>query len=384
MSYLGPQPHSTKSSAHTEERGHRAVNKAIPANGTPFKKVAVLAVRWDNDLMGCEAAEKNLLKIFRSKHGFHYTATHCLQVIQEKLFKFRADWDSEESLMILVYSGHAAVSPDYTNMVWCGRTDEHLGYLGLGSPQISWKSIRGFVEAVKGVRYLILFDCCAAMAAAFDNGPEFFGASGFHRIDVSSSHYYNNFTNVLARQLDKLDGKPQSIAQIYCDMVRSRTENGLQRTPVHLIEQGKSSIVLGRLSGRTEKHLNLTDEDRAKGIETMNQSNHKVLISVNLSGPTGLPDSESWKQWLTTNLPSDLRSVSIRLATAKEADSIILLLTMPLEVWDCLPTDTTAYSFVSFVKDSPGSTQNSVPSTSAGLTERKLKENIPFRPSGSS
>ncbi|KAK7533841.1 uncharacterized protein J3D65DRAFT_660268 [Phyllosticta citribraziliensis] len=372
MSYQGSQTHSTKSSAHTEERGHvsgaellkdieRAVNKAIPANSTPFKKVAVLAVRWDNDLTGCEDAEENLLQVLRSTYGFHCeslvlpsdTAPHCLGVLQEKLFTFRAEWDSDESLMILVYSGHAAISPDYTDMVWCGRADERLGYRGLGWPQISWRSIQGLVEPVKGGRYLFLFDCCAAIAAGFDNGPEFFGASGFHRLDMVSSSSYNfNFTNILARQLEKLDGKPRSISQIYSDMVRSRIETGLQRTPVHLLQQGMDSIVLGRLSRRTQKHLNLTDGDRAKGIETMNQSDHKVMISVNLSGPTALPDAESWKQWLTTNLPPDLRYLSIRLATAKEADSIILLLTMPLEVWDCLPTDKTAYSFVSFVKDS--------------------------------
>ncbi|KAK7524784.1 hypothetical protein IWZ03DRAFT_33283 [Phyllosticta citriasiana] len=135
-------------------------------------------------------------------------------------------------------------------MVWAGRTDSEMGHLGLAGPQIPWYKLRGLVEPLAGGRYLHIFDCFATLAAtAFDQGAELLGASGVHhRLDDESSadSMDNGFTNVLARRLDQLDGKPRSVCHMYCDLMRSRTENGLQRTPVHLLGENTDSIVLGQ------------------------------------------------------------------------------------------------------------------------------------------
>ncbi|KAK7523878.1 hypothetical protein IWZ03DRAFT_410704 [Phyllosticta citriasiana] len=315
--------------------------------------------------MGCKSAERNLINVFVQDYRFECETLYM---------NLKKKWDSPESLLIFVYSGHAAVDK-YWEMYLAGELGH--GFLGLRSPWISWESIKSYIGSSKGGRGLCILDCCCDLAAQSHKGPEILAASGWHRTEKASANLHFSFTNVLARHLKSLNGKPHSVSQIFGDLTLARRRYKLQRSINHVGQVGKTSVILGRKLKKTDKYDTISQEDLTKAIERMSESGYRVLISALFVKQDVIPSREQFTSWLTANLPPDLRSLSITLESAKRTDSMLLLLTVPLLVWDGLPTNNTAYDLISFVEDPP----KKKPSTEAsGLTER---ENIPHRSGGS-
>jgi hypothetical protein len=88
-----------------------AMNNAITFR--PYKKTGVFAFHWGNDDIGVRPLEQELLKTFREQYGFSTTSYTVPLVdsqitLAERLIAWSKDFREENTLRIVVYSGHAA------------------------------------------------------------------------------------------------------------------------------------------------------------------------------------------------------------------------------------------------------------------------------------
>jgi hypothetical protein len=74
----------------------------------------------------------------------------------------------------------------------------------------------------------------------------------------------------------------------------------------------------------------------------------KVLITVKLDDRIP-PDVAEWRNWLRRQIPTDVAEIDVE--GIFEASSKVVLLRLPVAVWDMLP-DHDAYSFVGYVRSS--------------------------------
>ena len=105
------------------------------------------------------------------------------------------------------------------------------------------------------------------------------------------------------------------------------------------------------------------------------QPNHKrIVVTVRLSDSNGVPpDLGQRTAWLTSKLPSNVSKTQITIEGVFDSDPIVILVSMPLEVWTMLPGGDGAYSFVSFVKSG-----NRLLPRQTTLPLRDSKENLPI------
>jgi hypothetical protein len=88
-----------------------AIDNAIKFR--PYKKTGVFAFHWENDDIGVEPLEKELLTAFRELYGFS-TTTYTVPlvgsqiVLTERLIAWGKEFREENTLRIVVYSGHAS------------------------------------------------------------------------------------------------------------------------------------------------------------------------------------------------------------------------------------------------------------------------------------
>jgi hypothetical protein len=94
-----------------------AVNGCLPSNQKPFGQVAVLAMHWaNNDLPGIASMETEMLQVFRNVYNFNIESflipavTDVQQRTSTRILQFLNKWTTDDSLTIIMYSGHAAES----------------------------------------------------------------------------------------------------------------------------------------------------------------------------------------------------------------------------------------------------------------------------------
>jgi hypothetical protein len=90
----------------------QSVKAALPSPGNPFEKVAVLAFHWANDDLNVEPLENQLLQTFQETYKFDVESyviplEDSFKSLQFKFLQFIQKWESVNSLMIFVYSGHS-------------------------------------------------------------------------------------------------------------------------------------------------------------------------------------------------------------------------------------------------------------------------------------
>jgi hypothetical protein len=95
-----------------------SINHAIKFN--PYRKTAVIAFHWENDDIGVQPLERELLGVFRSAYGFETESFSIpLQESQFKLLEYLVSWSrrnsGEDTLRIFVYSGHASSAGTVAN-----------------------------------------------------------------------------------------------------------------------------------------------------------------------------------------------------------------------------------------------------------------------------
>ena len=295
---------------------------------------------------------------------------------------------------------------------------------------------------------LLLYDCCnsAATAASSSNQrhkgvTEVIAACGYETIapEVGEHSFSNALAEVLAASSK---GKPFSIAELHTKILTRlkcwtpsfvKDENGKRkedeagrllferqprRTPIYSIiceTNPRRSIILAPLKsdtkqGETSSSTPLGSGQKPTRVSTSSWSPGipsgsseptrkrkrsidgaseypQVLLAIRLDKHE--LDIEAWKECLLRQLPPEAKD--IRIEGIFGSFSTLLLLRIPLEIWDLLP-ENSAYSFVGFVTtpnmmneeskaaNSVEPTESNVFDFSQGASSGKAWGSIPYRP----
>ncbi|MCJ1444696.1 MAG: hypothetical protein MMC23_005198 [Stictis urceolatum] len=92
----------------------------------------------------------------------------------------------------------------------------------------------------------------------------------------------------------------------------------------------------------------LTSAFKQAGGEASTPRDPAAFVALHVTvAQDDLPNTDEWSTWLDTNMPSDLRAISID--TLWRARPTILVVTMPVELWRLLPRRP-AYFFIAHVR----------------------------------
>lgn len=350
----------------------QSASRAFPNKGRSsqrYKNVQVLLLHWKTDDLFVLPELEDLATCFSGDYGFN---TDIFAIPSDnphldlmlKIGALIKEHESDETLFIVYYGGHAKID-ESRQSTWCATRHS-------GSPSLQWSAIQTLLErSISDV--LILLDCCAGAASAtFPNGKsitETISASSWDAIAPDPGRY--SFTNALIEVLGEWRLKTFSAAMLHAEVLarlkhpRPIRINGkrfeARSTPVHFmmtsdhkapsIEMSRigpdnpqppsppqpSSSLDGRLLGR-----NVVDD----GCFTEpNEDKPHVMISLALEDDQRL-DLNAWEQWLSS-FPALAKYVTVQ--GVFKSHSTLLLLSMPVTIWDLLPEDQ-ACSFVAFIR----------------------------------
>ncbi|KAK4123281.1 hypothetical protein N657DRAFT_574032 [Parathielavia appendiculata] len=291
--------------------------------------------------------------------------------------------ESEDTLFVVYYGGHARID-ESRQSTWCANRRP-------GSPWLQWSAIQTLLErSVSDV--LILLDCCAGAASAtFPTGKsitETISASSWDAIAPDPGRY--SFTNALIEVLEEWRQRTFSAAMLHAEILarlkhpRPILINGkhfeARSTPVHFMMTSNHrapSIEVCRLVPRKQRPPSppdelpywghptpqprliegrnpveqyplthhLTPDFRIPRASEPNEDEPHVLISLALEDDQRL-DLNDWKTWLAA-FPAMAKYVKVQ--GVFKSHSTLLLLSLPVMVWDFLPDDP-ACSFIAFVR----------------------------------
>lgn len=255
------------------------------------------------------------------------------------------------------------------------------------SPEVQWYALQTLFEQAKS-DVLILLDCCAAASSAAGSATgvtEVIAACGFEsRAPGVGEH---SFTRSLIEELKYLSYRPPFSAALLHSKVLSRIKyfkprfatggyREPRRTPVYIVLANEAKTRSIELAPTVFENLSTTSNGLQVGSSTQvstpssepsndihmqspkssnysiddiwhdAQSNYpKVLISIALEKDQLLRPDE-WTEWLKS-IPALANTVTV--AGAYQSDSTLLLLSLPVAVWDMLP-ENRAINFIGFVK----------------------------------
>ncbi|KAK3368188.1 hypothetical protein B0H63DRAFT_404453 [Podospora didyma] len=310
--------------------------------------------------------------------------------------------ESEDTLLVVYYGGHARID-ESRQSTWCATRRA-------GSPTLQWSAIQTLLErSISDV--LILLDCCAGAASAtFPTGQsmtETISASSWDAIAPDPGRY--SFTNALIEVLQEWRHKTFSAAMLHAEILarlkhpRPILINGkrfeARATPVHFMMTSNHktpSIELCRLVPQTrqrpvpetrmiegrnvaspfgslpERPRVVDGRNAASPADALipvtsepNENEPHVMISLALEDDQQL-DLNAWEQWLAS-FPSIAKYVKVQ--GVFKSHSTLLLLSLPVMVWDLLPDDP-ACAFIAFIRSNnllhaPGGTDIPPPETQA-------------------
>ncbi|KAK3313434.1 hypothetical protein B0H66DRAFT_482999 [Apodospora peruviana] len=287
--------------------------------------------------------------------------------------------ESEDTLFVVYYGGHARID-ESRQSTWCATRRP-------GSPWLQWSAIQTLLERSVSDA-LILLDCCAGAASAtFPTGQsitETISASSWDAIAPDPGRY--SFTNALIEVLQEWRLRTFSAAMLHAEVLarlkhpRPILINGkhfeARTTPVHFMMTSNHkapSIEIGRLVPNSRRppsplrelgfHSHATSRPRAiegrNAAQTLgshsdvmipvasepNENEPHVMISLALEDDQRL-DLNSWEEWLS-QFPAIAKHVKVQ--GVFKSHSTLLLLSLPVMVWDLLPDDP-ACAFVAFIR----------------------------------
>ncbi|KAJ5098070.1 hypothetical protein N7532_005071 [Penicillium argentinense] len=303
----------------------------------PYRKTAVIAFHWENDDIGVQLLERELLDVFKSVYGFE-TESFTIPLIESqfKLLERLVSWSrrssGEDTLRIFVYSGHAGFAGTVDSR-WdlAGKCDQNTG--NLQGPKLNWWEVRGYLEQYTG-EVCYLFDCCSAGSGALGayDGAEFMAASTWDQAAVSNVHF--SFTRILIDELRRLNGQAETLAGIYARIFRYAQQNQIGAAPIHIPKLNSPSATIGRSRSRPV-------------TRSVDRESYRVLLSIKVREEIPL-DFTQWKEWLARNIPANVLSTKVTVEGAFRGSSL-LLFTVPIEIWTMMPADDPSYTFIGHV-----------------------------------
>ncbi|GIJ99047.1 hypothetical protein Aspvir_001171 [Aspergillus viridinutans] len=314
-----------------------SINHAIKFS--PYRKTAVIAFHWENDDIGVEPLERELLDVFKSVYGFETESFSIpLYESQFKLLERLVSWSrrnaGDDTLRIYVYSGHASSAGTVASRWYLsGRYDPITR--NLVGPQLDWWNIRSYLEHYTG-DICYLFDCCSAGSGALGayDGAEFIAASVWDAAATANTHF--SFTRILIDELRQLNGQAETLACIYALIFRNAQQNQIGAPPIHIPKLNSPSVTIGR------------NRSRPAATRSSERDSYRVLLSVKVRDEIP-PDPTQWKEWLTRNIPASVLSAKVTIEGAFRGSSL-LLFTVPVEIWTMMPANDPSYTFIGHVK----------------------------------
>ncbi|AEO58101.1 hypothetical protein MYCTH_2062291 [Thermothelomyces thermophilus ATCC 42464] len=392
-----------------------SASRAFPNRGRSqrYAKVIALLLHWKSDDLFVLPELEDLEKCFREHYNFE---TDIFPIPSEnshlelmlKIGDMVKQHEAEDTLFIVYYGGHARID-EARQSTWCANRRPE-------SPWLQWSAIQTLLErSVSDV--MILLDCCAGAASAtFPTGKtsitETISASSWDAIAPDPGRY--SFTNSLIEVLEEWRQRTFSAAMLHAEILarlkhpRPILINGkhfeARSTPVHFMMTSNHrapSIELCRLVPRKRlppsppneltywnqpvhprmiegrnpvEQYPLAPPPPDFGIPDTSEPNEDephVLISLALEDDQRL-DLNDWETWLAS-FPAIAKYVKVQ--GVFKSHSTLLLLSLPVMVWDFLPDDP-ACSFVAFIRSNNliGSQKAAREPESTGVP---VSENVP-------
>lgn len=367
---------------------NQSVSAGFPrTGGNRYLEVNVLLISWQDDDLGVATELSELDSVFRHVYGYHtdqwkIPSTQSHIALARRILDLLVTASSTDKLLIIYYGGHGFMN-DQRDCVW-------LSNQGPDAASLQWSSIQTTLgQADSDV--LILLDCCAAASSigSSKGHSEVMGACGFE--SKASGVGDHSFTRSLIEELRYYGRRyPISTAFLYGKIV-TRAKNSWnprferdadyerRKTPVHIhlsersrqgcIElasfwpivqsdmtsdfamypsQANSAIHSVTTSSPLSHDIDTSDQTDSSSSQTSIESQNlmpRVLITVALEQEQ-IMRTQDMIDWLKS-IPALARW--IRVESAYVSDSSLLILSLPIAIWDMLPKDP-AISFVAFVR----------------------------------
>ncbi|EAQ88798.1 hypothetical protein CHGG_05417 [Chaetomium globosum CBS 148.51] len=352
-----------------------AVSAAWPDRfSTRYRKVKVLLMTWDKDDLGVETEVRNLESVFR---GLYHYDTEYWKIpsrrsaveVSRKVADLVDAHGQEGNLLILYYGGHARASEQPGGSpVWAANRSRD-------SPTVQSSILHSFLGEID-CDVLLLHDCLHAYEARdtfIGSGVvETLAAGG---VDVSQSEGDNDsFTASLVQELAhaahttdwlsmvelhrRLINRLQvwtpnisftddsySIVQVDRRTGQPMFERPRRRTPVHsFLSRKPKTIVLTPLPPRSQSQSeeSLIQLNPPTGNTDIITEGPGILLTCRLRDQH--IDAEKWRQWLL-DVPEGAKNIQI--SAVFPSFGTVLLLELPLAVWDLLPSSP-AISFIAY------------------------------------
>lgn len=154
---------------------------AFNTGACPYDKVTVLVLYWAEDDFSPSCAEeaKKVVDLFRTDFQyevqiFPIPTRNSRNLLEQAVVNFKCVNDSESSLLIIFYSGHADPDEKRGKAVWAAYVYTSYGNSDLeayqmvrkqyGPPTLDWFEIQSTLLHTQGDVFLV-FDCCYASLA---------------------------------------------------------------------------------------------------------------------------------------------------------------------------------------------------------------------------
>ncbi|OJJ48417.1 hypothetical protein ASPZODRAFT_61988 [Penicilliopsis zonata CBS 506.65] len=308
-----------------------AVNAVLPSPENKYKKVSVFAFHWENDTMGVETLEMELLEVFKSV--YNYSTDRFVIPTKSPRFSLASEINSwsgqhagKDTVRIYIYSGHAGPSGS-SSSAW-HLAGESSSWGQLVGPTVDWRVVRVPVEDLEG-DICYIFDYCSAGSVAMHDGPETIAAIGWE--EAAGARFETSFTRALVNTLRELNGRHETLAAIYARLFRDAFKSQVAAVPVHVPKRGAPSITFAPCSDISRP----VTRRMATGLH--HSTDYRVLLSVHIRGHINEADLEH------NNLPSGVKIESVFRGFG------IILFTVPVEMWTMLSAEDSSFRFLAHV-----------------------------------
>ncbi|KAL8968988.1 MAG: hypothetical protein Q9183_002212 [Haloplaca sp. 2 TL-2023] len=384
--------------------------KGVATKDQPFTKANVLLLSWEqNDAKNeqdCSALSDFLSFEFAyecTEYQIKGTAMKPdYRGLQVAITDFIKD-DTTETLYVVFYSGHG-----YSNIHNKNRTvTKDLVLVPEMSFATGWTQAQ-FENAKFGINYNIisvnmeplegqvlhLLECCGGGGAVISSGQELLAASCSSDSSRRSRSGYlrGYFVQALMTKMKDL----QALQGLFtvADLHAAMASSGPSLIPPLYVQPWYTKGT-GTQRSATIGRIQPTPHPPPKNFKA---KEHRVLLSIHLAeGVTGV---NLFRQWLRApERPSHIKTIKM---LGYMSGSLVLLVTMPISLWDMLP-ENEAYRFIAFdrknsldlpelVPGSPRSLREQLgharsisygegsSSASFGRGMRTSSENVPFPP----
>lgn len=383
-------------------------------------------ISWEDDDLGVWRELEALRTVFEERYHFQVEEYRIPSIgqpdraLKRRAIEFLDHSDGEETLLIMYYAGHARRAPEENaGPLWCANRSNSQPAISSGGTQSL------FEEADADV--LLIYDCChsAGVPTVGSTVPttgqktkghavEIIAACGYETVapEVDQHSFTKALTEILALSSK---GEPFSVGILHSRVLgklkcwapslqidkkgkfvedtegRLLYERQPRRTPIYSIvceTEPRRSILLSSMSSRDSSLSSISscgqntpspssDPDSAlsndpmtaansnprKGKRSLNENGlcPQILLAIRLEQDD--LDIAQWTDWIR-NVPAV--GTEVRIEGIYESFSTLLLLRMPVSVWNLLPSNP-AYTFIGFVTSENMSHQLGLPPSSSSI-----------------